>query len=206
MPSTSTLLWISLPAILVALSYQVAWPTFILTLIFKNQILHDLVATTHCYSSVNTLSATIPRAECFSVVNAKFSKVSLNDASDVARSRAGHVIPGLWDGHGHLVQFGESLDSVSIFGSESMDEVQRRLVEYRARHLSAGTSELWLRGVGWDQANFGGRWPTSVCLRPLCIDLSMLTYNSGVTVTDVPIAGSGNRRSLPRSLCYARSC
>ena len=86
-------------------------------------------------------------------------------ANAVKEARVGYVYPGLWDGHGHLIQFGESLDSVSLFGADSMAEIKRRLVEYKAVRSEEGTSKQWLRGVGWDQAHFDGKWPTSVrCL------------------------------------------
>jgi predicted amidohydrolase YtcJ len=98
------------------------------------------------------------------VSNGKFSRVFLDKTSfDVTKeARAGHVIPGLWDGHGHLVQYGELLDSVNLFGTTSMDDVKSRLLDYKASHGEAGTSDQWLRGIGWDQANFGGKWPIAV--------------------------------------------
>ncbi|KAI8932305.1 hypothetical protein NX059_010501 [Plenodomus lindquistii] len=42
-----------------------------------------------------------------------------------------------------------------------MQEVQRRLQEYKLARPETGSKKEWLRGVGWDQANFGGSWPTS---------------------------------------------
>lgn len=124
-----------------------------------------MLATTYCYSSVRTLSDNQGPTECFSVFRGKFTKVFPNGSATVLQrleARTSHVIPGLWDGHGHLIQFGESLDSVSIFGAKSIEEVLRRLKEYKAARPEAGTKEQLLRGVGWDQANFGGRWPASV--------------------------------------------
>jgi hypothetical protein len=56
------------------------------------------------------------------------------------------------------------LDSANLFGAESMIEVQERLLKYKAGRPETGTQEQWLRGVGWDQANFNGLWPKSVRL------------------------------------------
>ncbi len=127
-------------------------------------VLATLFSTTYCYESIETLSLSSPQFNCFSVSNGKFSKVFRDKTSieSLRHAHKGHVIPGLWDGHGHLIQYGESLGSVSLFGAQSMDEVKNRLIEYKASHLEAGSPEQWLRGVGWDQANFEGKWPKAV--------------------------------------------
>lgn len=124
-------------------------------------VLLDRIATVHCYQSVNTLSTTTSTADdCFRVVNGKFTNLFRRPSSDKVNS--GHVIPGLWDGHGHLLQYGESLESVNLFGAQSIKQVQDRLLEYKQARPEVGSSTQWLRGGGWDQANFGGKWPTSV--------------------------------------------
>lgn len=73
------------------------------------------------------------------------------------------VYPGMIDGHGHLIYYGEYLESVSLFGASSMAEVQQRLVEYKTKRPEKGSAHEWLRGAGWDQAHFG-RWPISVSI------------------------------------------
>ena len=73
----------------------------------------------------------------------------------------GFVIPGLWDGHGHLLQYGEFLNSVDLFGSSSLADVLGRVGVYLSEHPDIGTPEEWIRGVGWDQMAFG-RMPTAV--------------------------------------------
>ena len=132
------------------------------SLAFK--ILQQIFEETHCYVTVNTNSPEFPSAECFSVSNGKFKRVFLDETSyDIVKeARTGHVIPGLWDGHGHLLQLGELLNSVDLFGAKSMDEVKQRLIGYKANNEEAGSREHWLRGVGWDQANFKGKWPVAV--------------------------------------------
>lgn len=121
--------------------------------------------TTHCYQSVRTHDSDKPTAQCFSVTDGVFSNVmskdelvgdSLTDVED-----PGYVIPGLWDGHGHLLQYGEFLHSVDLFGSESLDDVRARIKEYLEANPGAGTKDQWVRGVGWDQTAFG-RMPTAV--------------------------------------------
>lgn len=116
----------------------------------------------YCYSSVRTHDSEQPSAECFSVnENGVFAGVwARREAADVTVSE-GHVIPGLWDGHGHLLQYGEFLHSVDLFGSQSLDEARDRIKAYLAANPEAGTESHWLRGVGWDQSAFG-RMPTAV--------------------------------------------
>ncbi|KAL6707004.1 hypothetical protein ACN47E_004954 [Coniothyrium glycines] len=114
----------------------------------------------HCYDSITTLSAGTPGAKCFTVLDGKFQKIIGGAVS--GEVHVGHVIPGLWDGHGHLLQFGESLDSVDLFGTQSISEVKARLTKYKNTHPEAGSSTQWLRGIGWDQGNLeGGKFPVS---------------------------------------------
>jgi predicted amidohydrolase YtcJ len=163
MPTFSAFLSVSLPVILAALIYQLGLPTFISDQV-PSAFLPNLFVPTHCYKSVRTLSSRLPRAECFTINDGKFSSVFVDESAHdaVKEARTGYVYPGLWDGHGHLIQYGESLDSVSLFGAESMGEIKRRLIEYKAARPEMGVSEQWLRGVGWDQAHFEGKWPTAV--------------------------------------------
>jgi predicted amidohydrolase YtcJ len=122
----------------------------------------------HCYNSVRTHDNDQPSAECFSVTkDGVFAGVWTRDGDQAAVKAAdvtvseGYVIPGLWDGHGHLLQYGEFLHSVDLFGSQSLDEVRDRIKAYLAANPEAGTENHWLRGVGWDQSAFG-RMPTAV--------------------------------------------
>jgi hypothetical protein len=121
--------------------------------------------TSYCYESVTSLSEQHPDVNCFEVSpSGCFAKVfSYSEAKDKNLVlREGHVIPGLWDGHGHLLQYGEFLHSVDLFGASSLEESRSRVVEYVSEHPLAGSSSEWIRGVGWDQAVFG-RMPTAVC-------------------------------------------
>ncbi|KAH6609678.1 hypothetical protein Trco_003024 [Trichoderma cornu-damae] len=122
----------------------------------------------YCYKGVRTHDSRQPFAECFSVEDGSFAGVWAKDGTqslkrakgaDVSVSD-GYAIPGLWDGHGHLLQYGEFLHSVDLFGSQSLDDVRDRIKTYLAANPEAGTKHHWLRGVGWDQSVFG-RMPTA---------------------------------------------
>ncbi|ORY68783.1 amidohydrolase 3 [Pseudomassariella vexata] len=122
-----------------------------------------LFSETHCYQSVRTHWEDEPYANCFSVSpSGTFSKVfrETSDTQLAKRADTGHVIPGLWDGHGHLLQYGEFLNAVDLFGSESMEDVQTRVRGYLDDHPGFGTRHEWVRGVGWDQMALG-RMPTA---------------------------------------------
>ncbi|KAI0144121.1 amidohydrolase family-domain-containing protein [Hypoxylon sp. NC0597] len=118
---------------------------------------------THCYQSVRTNSAVEPYVNCFSVSPAgKFSKVfqAAEDTELAKNADPGFVMPGLWDGHGHLLQYGEFLNSVDLFGSTSMDEARSRIRNYAKENRGAGSKDEWLRGIGWDQMALG-KTPTA---------------------------------------------
>ncbi|OAA60714.1 amidohydrolase 3 [Cordyceps fumosorosea ARSEF 2679] len=132
------------------------------------------VSKTHCYASVQTLHGDQPVAQCFTVASGLFTDVTEQqqtafDEAELKRRAedggavTGHVIPGLWDGHGHLIEHGEMLTQVDLFGATTLDELRRRLREHIAEHPESGTKERWLRGMGWDQTDFG-RMPTAADL------------------------------------------
>ncbi|KAK3305349.1 uncharacterized protein B0T15DRAFT_194459 [Chaetomium strumarium] len=119
---------------------------------------------TYCYQAVRTAAALglNPEKEedmvnCFSVSPAKgtFTRVFRSNNSEDYEIRRGYVLPGLWDGHGHLLPYGEFLHSADLFGAASPDEVRRRLREYLGRNPGVGTRDAWARGIGWDQMALG---------------------------------------------------
>jgi predicted amidohydrolase YtcJ len=172
MPAHTFLFWVTLPFLLGVILYQIDLQTLLPASIHTYagfKIFRSLFEETHCYASITTLSSDLTHVDCFSISNGRFSRVFNNDLikqdssyGAVKDARAGYVYPGFWDGHGHLIQYGELLNSVSLFGAESMAEVQDRLARYKSSHPDEGTSKRWLRGIGWDQAKFNGKWPTTV--------------------------------------------
>lgn len=118
---------------------------------------------TYCYESITTLASDrpVPGPHCFSVNDGRFTNVaplSTLDADTAATASIlkGHVIPGLWDGHGHLIPYGEYLASVDLFGSSDDTDVRHRLHTYLESHPDVGGRDKWLRGFGWDQMAMGG--------------------------------------------------
>jgi predicted amidohydrolase YtcJ len=113
----------------------------------------------YCYDSITTLTGQ-SSANCFTVSEGKFSRVFENRSDEFLHGRgvvrnSGVVIPGLWDGHGHILGYGELLRTVDLFGSKSLADVNDRIKNYLIAHPVEGTKEEWIRGNGWDQASFG---------------------------------------------------
>lgn len=130
------------------------------------------VPRTFCYQDgIRTGSQDVHIAQCFQVKDGLFTEVTpSSEAVKAAHLLPGHAIPGLWDGHGHLLQYGEFLHSVDLFGAESFDEVNRRILAYIDAHPGAGSPNSWIRGVGWDQMALGGM--------PAAVSPSILTVIS----------------------------
>lgn len=71
------------------------------------------------------------------------------------------ILPGLTDAHAHLYGLGQSLDTVSLTGTRSYDEVIAR-VKTRAATTPAGQ---WILGRGWDQNDWTVKeFPTAAAL------------------------------------------
>jgi hypothetical protein len=131
-------------------SIVVALLAFVLTILPKYWT--TSLDQTYCYSSIKTLSEYHDRANCFTVPKSgTFSTVFFarpeNWSPEYLKIK-GHVIPGLWDGHGHLLQYGELLQSVNLFGSGSLDDAIGRVSKYAKEHSGVGSEEEWIRGTG----------------------------------------------------------
>lgn len=122
---------------------------------------------TYCYAGITTLSSSPSEpheSNCFTVsASGVFSRVFTSSTAE--KIDPGHVLPGLWDGHGHLLPYGEFLSGVDLFGSSSLEDAKRRIRNYVYDNPQAGSPGEWIRGVGWDQAAFNGQMPTAVCTR-----------------------------------------
>ncbi|KAI0202066.1 amidohydrolase [Astrocystis sublimbata] len=124
---------------------------------FGQDAADSLFADTHCYQGVRTNGDADVDVNCFSVSTGKFSQVfrASSESALTENAKPGYAMPGLWDGHGHLLQYGEFLNSVDLFGSATLDEIRDRVHKYVDEHPGAGTAHEWIRGVGWDQMALG---------------------------------------------------
>ena len=133
----------------------------------------DASEQTYCYDGVFTNtspSPSDPSAKCFTITSSpsggRFSAIhshSPPSTSHTIQTRKGYALPGLWDGHGHLLQYGEFLHSADLFGCPSRECILDRLASYLSLNPAAGTANNWLRGIGWDQMLMG-EMPTAAIL------------------------------------------
>jgi predicted amidohydrolase YtcJ len=66
------------------------------------------------------------------------------------------ILPGLVDAHIHLQEYALSRQAIDC-ETPSKEEILTRASEY-IRQTSPGE---WVRGHGWNQNNWGGKWPTA---------------------------------------------
>ncbi|KUJ14355.1 uncharacterized protein LY89DRAFT_708723 [Mollisia scopiformis] len=115
-------------------------------------------------SHITTLNTSLPHAKCIRVQNGVFTEIltSIPNEKDITYL-PGYIIPGIIESHGHILQYGEMLESVSLYDAKSMEEVRVRIREFLSRHEGEGygTRDKWVRGIGWDQKYFGGVMPTA---------------------------------------------
>jgi predicted amidohydrolase YtcJ len=68
------------------------------------------------------------------------------------------LIPGLIDSHGHIANFGDSLEILDLRASQSAAEVASAV----AKAAAARKKDEWIRGRAWDQTRWpGAQFPTA---------------------------------------------
>src|SRR5689334_14249545 len=74
------------------------------------------------------------------------------------------LLPGLIDGHGHIMGLGQAALQLDLVGTSSLDDLQQRLRTYAAANSGSG----WISGRGWNQE----LWPTKAF--PTAADLDAI--------------------------------
>ena len=126
----------------------------------------DLVLTG---GNVITLDDARPRAAAIAV---RAGRIVRTGSDEEVRALAGPatkrldlagrtVVPGLADAHVHVEGLGESLETLSLVGTRSVEEALDRI----RRAAAALPPGEWLRGRGWDQTRWPGQqFPTAAAL------------------------------------------
>lgn len=111
--------------------------------------------------NIETMDASLPRAEAVAVNNGKIVGVGTSEAVDshfagnaTIDLHGAYVLPGLIDGHAHMLQLGLSLQTVNLSGTRSPQQVAKLVEEATASARLGG----WIRGGGWNP----GEWRESV--------------------------------------------
>src|SRR5678809_1127108 len=75
------------------------------------------------------------------------------DAKEKVDAEGKFIYPGFIDAHAHFVEYGQSLFTVDLYDSKSIDEVVKRVKDFDSTH----PGEKWILGRGWDQNKFPGK-------------------------------------------------
>ena len=129
-------------------------------------------------ADVRTVDSTMPEAQAFAVAEGKFVAVgSSGDIQQLARENtevidAGGVtvIPGLIDGHTHLISGSELAVGVDLSEIKEKDE-WLRIIREKAESLSEGE---WIVGGAWDHNLSDGILPTKEMLDAVAPDNPVL--------------------------------
>jgi len=116
-------------------------------------------------ANVYTVNPRQPRATAIAIVGNRILAVGDNETIDSlvlpdARREdleGAFVLPGLIDAHVHLMQTGFAMQRVNLDGARDVSEAVQRVCE-RAMQTLPGT---WIQGWGWQQAAWGGDFPTA---------------------------------------------
>lgn len=84
----------------------------------------------------------------------------------VVDAHGGTIMPAFNDAHVHFLMASRSLDQLDLFGAETQDEVERRLLEFAAGRNDGG----WILGRGWFYSAFPGGMPSIELLDHLLPD------------------------------------
>ncbi|HEY2721401.1 MAG TPA: amidohydrolase [Chitinophagaceae bacterium] len=92
-------------------------------------------------------------------------------AKETIDAQGKYIYPGFIDAHSHFTGYGQSLFTVNLYDSKSMDEVAQRVKDFASAHPNS----LWITGRGWDQNKFPGKsFPTNEKLNELFPDKPIL--------------------------------
>src|SRR4030095_15493880 len=93
------------------------------------------------------------------------------DAKEKLDAQGKFIYPGFIDAHAHFVGYGQSLFTVDLYDSKSIDEVVKKVKDFDSAH----PNETWILGRGWDQNKFPSQsFPTNDALNKLFPDKPVL--------------------------------
>lgn len=99
------------------------------------------------------------------------------------------VLPGLNDSHMHFVHFAKSLRSVNLFGTKSIGEINKRMLEHLKNREPGDKS--WLEGEGWNHDYFVDekRYPNKFDLDCISKDVPLLVMRTCFHIGSLNTAG-----------------
>jgi predicted amidohydrolase YtcJ len=129
-------------------------------------------------ATIYTVDSSFSTSEAMAVKDGKIVETgktsdlqSKYDAKENLDAQGKFIYPGFIDAHAHFVSYGQSLFTVDLYDSKSMDEVVQRVKAFDSSH----PDESWILGRGWDQNKFPGKsFPTNEALNKLFPDKPVL--------------------------------
>lgn len=123
-------------------------------------------------ANIYTMDSERPKATSFTVLNGNFEVISdkpihVDETWKIIDLGGKTVLPGLTDGHAHLINLGLLLQKVQLFQSNSIKEIQQRVKVFAENH----PNQPWILGRGWDQNLWQGKnFPTATDLDEIISD------------------------------------
>ena len=129
-------------------------------------------------ATIYTVDSSFSTAEAMAVKDGKIVETGKTvdlekkyDAKEKLDAKGKFIYPGFIDAHSHFVGYGQSLFTVNLYDSKSLDEVLQRVKDFVSIH----PNESWIRGRGWDQNKFPGQeFPNNDKLNELFPDKPVL--------------------------------
>jgi len=122
-------------------------------------------------ASIYTVDSSFSVAEAMAVSDGKIVETGRTadlqnkyDPKENLDAQGKFIYPGFIDAHAHFVSYGQSLFTVDLYDSKSIDELVQRVKDFDSAH----PNEAWILGRGWDQNKFPGKsYPTNEALNKL---------------------------------------
>jgi predicted amidohydrolase YtcJ len=108
-------------------------------------------AVVHTPDGAQRLEVAVEQGRIVALLPPEQARAWRASAREVTVLDGAHVYPGLTEGHGHFIGYGQALEKVDLEGTASYAEVVERV-----RRAAEGTpGGGWILGRGWDQND----WP-----------------------------------------------
>ena len=129
-------------------------------------------------ATIYTVDSSFSMAEAMAVKDGKIVELGKTtelqnkyEAKENLDAQGKFIYPGFIDAHAHFVGYSQSLFTVDLYDSKSIDEIIQRVKHFDSTH----PNELWILGRGWDQNKFPGKtFPTNEKLNELFPDKPVL--------------------------------
>lgn len=117
---------------------------------------HQVADAVYYNGLVYTIDSSFSTCQAFAVKDGKIiftgtdKEVAAFDAPVKTDLKGKYVYPGFYDAHCHFYGYGIDLKKISLYGTNSFEEIRDTLIKYKDKRFMG-----WVFGRGWDQND----WP-----------------------------------------------